>query len=403
MASIKTGLLTTLNYRAFSSPSDLGNYLQGMGLLGLKDRVVGVYAVPSNLISVSIDDYINNQDANNTSLTLSMPSSIDGYTPKNKKLLTFPYLYASISCGNKEQMYVFEKSYVDSNHTLSFNIYGVMGQGFKVCVMPKSYDHLPFNFNCACEDEYPQMPVAIAPFVELLGNNGIVSKLVPLALTAAAMSIPQPSALPVADELGSSLLATSPAMNSNFSNWAQVKASGMSNITQARMASDLAQKRAEVEAENASRRATLDKYHIASHTVPQMMGSVNFNNISYKGCENDVALAIRMSEPQSGGGERVKGVHGMVHSIRRRDAEAIDDFFTVYGYTCDKVKVPNTHVRTRFTYTKTQGCRIKPKVGGGGVAGYYMAKICSIFDSGITFWQKNATVGDYTGTNAILP
>lgn len=398
MASIKTGLLTTVNYRAYTSPSDLGSYLQGMGLLGLKDRVVGVYAVPSNLISVDQNGYISNQDANNTTLTLPMPSSIDGYVPKNKKLLTFPYLYASISCGNKEQMYVFEKSYVDDRHTLSFNIYGVMGHGFKILVLPKSYDHLPFNFNCSCEDDYPQMPVAIAPFVELLGNNGIVSKLVPLALTAATMNVPQPSALPTKSEVGSSLLASSPAMSKDFSNWAQVKASGIGAVSQARMAADFEQKKAEAEAENASRRSTLEKYHIASHTVPQIMGTVNFNNISYNGCENDVALAIKMSDTQSGG-ERVKGVHGMVHSIRYRDAEAIDDFFTVYGYTCDKVKVPNVHVRRRFTYTKTQGCRIKPVAG---VAGGYMGEICSVFNDGITFWDKSSTIGDYSGNNSPL-
>lgn len=401
MAAIQTGLLSTLVYRTYTDPSDLGNYLRNMGIAGLKDRIVGVYAVPTALITAT-NNKISNQTAKSTTLTITRPSTIDGYAPKNKKLLTYPYLYATVACGNKEQLYVFEKSYIDSVHTLSFNIYGVMGQGFKVYILPKSYDHLPFNFNCAFEDDYPQMPVAITPFIELLGNNGIVSKLLPLALTAAVAAIPAPTPLPVKSEVASTLLDASPVLNVSGSNSRQVIASGASDITQARMSMDYEQEKANAEAANAARRETLEKYHIASHTLPQITGTVNFNNISYMRGDNDTALAITMNDTQ-GSGSRIKGVWGMVHSIRARDAEAIDDFFTVYGYTCDKVKVPNTHVRTRFTYTKTQGCRIKPKVGGGGVAGYYMAKICSIFDSGITFWQKTATVGDYSGTNAILP
>ena len=387
MSSIKTGLLTTLVYRTYTDPDDLGSYLQRMGFVGLKDRVVGVYAVPSNLISTS-NGRISNDTANSTSLSLTRPSAIDGYVPKNQKLLTYPYLYATIACGNKEEMYVFEKSYVDSNHTLSFKIYGVMGQGFKIYILPISYDHLPYNFNCAFEDDYPQMPVAITPFIELLGNNGIVSKLLPLALTAATLKVPAPSPMPIKEQGASALL--NPVAD-------QHRISGaLSNIQHASRDIAYEAERRRIEQSNSDIRSRLDKYHIASHTVPQITGSVNFSDIQYSGGENDVTLAIRMSESQTTG-NRVKGVHGMIHSIRARDAEAIDDFFTVYGYTCDKVKVPNVHVRRRFTYTKTQGCRIKPIAG---VAGGYMAEICSVFNDGITFWDKNSTIGDYSGNNS---
>lgn len=395
MADVYSGLLTSLQYVAFTDPAALTAYLNAVGFLGLKDRLVGVYAIPKCLVKIE-GGYVTNNDAYKCTLTINKPQKLvstgnDGYVPKNKKLLTYPYVYAGVSTGGKEQHYVFEKSYA-ANGALTFNVYGIVGTGTKLFVVPTSYDHLSENYNASFEDSYPLLSAGSAPFVELLGSNGIVSKLIPMALTAATMTMPTATPLPVKSEVGSSLLAASPVMNKDFSNWGQVKASGVSSVTQARMAMDYEQSKANAEAANAARRETLEKYHITSHTVPQIAGCVNFNNFKYQGGDTDSVLATGL-----------KGIHANTYSLRLSDAQAIDDFFTVYGYTCDKVKVPNTHVRTRFTYTKTQGCRIKPKVGGGGVAGYYMAKICSIFDSGITFWQKNATVGDYTGTNAILP
>lgn len=396
MADLRTGLLTTLKYKTFTGTAQLTSYLTGIGLAGLKERVVGVYAVPSNLINTADSQQveqgeITNGYAKSTNLTISRPSTIDGYTPKNKKLLTYPYVYATVSTGTKEQTYVFEKSYVDSAHTLSFNIYGVMGQGFKVYIVPYQYDHIPYNFNCAFEDEYPQMAVAITPFVELLGNNGIVSKLLPLALTAATLKVPPQQALPPRGDSASPLLSGVGSKDSI--------AGGLANLQKAQYNIAYEAERKRVMSENAENAAALQKLHVASHIVPQIGGTVDFNNLHYTGGDNDVALAVTMSSTQ-GSGTKIKGVHGMVHSIRYRDAQTIDDFFTVYGYTCDKVKVPNVHVRTKFTYTKTQGCRIKPK--GNGVPAKYMVQICAIFDSGITFWDKSATIGDYGATNSII-
>lgn len=42
--------------------------------------------------------------------------------------------------------------------------------------------------------------------------------------------------------------------------------------------------------------------------------------------------------------------------ITRERAEIIDNFFTMYGYKTLRVKTPNRNVRQSFTYTKTSGC-----------------------------------------------
>ena len=390
MAKLRTGLLTTLDYKVFegvNAVNDLTSYLLRIGLVGLKDRCVAVYAVPKDLITMS-DGEITNATPNKRTLTITCPSSIDGYTNiKNKKLLTYPYVYASVSTGDGEHQYVFEKS-GNTGNNLTFDIFLVISNGAKVYVMPTNYDHLANNFNCAFESSYPQLPIAIAPFVELLGNNGIVSKLLPLALTYGALKVPPQQPMPIPND-GASPLLSSVGKSDAI-------AGGLSNMQRAKYDIAYQAERRRIQEENAKNAAALDKLHVASHTIPQIMGTVNSNNINYTGGDMDTTLAISLTEGQKT--YRVKGVHGFVHSIRAREAENIDNFFTMYGYTCDRVQVPNRHARPKFTYIKTQGCRIKPK--GNGVPANYMDTICSIYDSGITFWDKGATIGDYTVNNA---
>ena len=81
--------------------------------------------------------------------------------------------------------------------------------------------------------------------------------------------------------------------------------------------------------------------------------------------------------------------------LRPEFATIIDDYFTMFGYATHKVKVPNRHVRLCFTYTKTVNCVLNRSEMPADAAKH----ICDIFNRGITYWDRNATVGDYTQTN----
>ena len=82
-------------------------------------------------------------------------------------------------------------------------------------------------------------------------------------------------------------------------------------------------------------------------------------------------------------------------SIRPEYAKIIDDYFTMFGYACHRVKVPNISARPHFNYTKTVGCNIV-----GSVPADAMSVICSIYDNGITFWKNGDEVGDYSIDNS---
>ena len=82
--------------------------------------------------------------------------------------------------------------------------------------------------------------------------------------------------------------------------------------------------------------------------------------------------------------------------IRPEYVSIIDDYFDMYGYQINRVKVPDITSRPHGNYIQTIGC-----TGIGSVPADSMRKIISIYDNGITFWKNGNEVGDYTLDNTI--
>lgn len=84
-------------------------------------------------------------------------------------------------------------------------------------------------------------------------------------------------------------------------------------------------------------------------------------------------------------------------SITAEYARSIDNFFSMYGYATNRVKIPNRNVRENWTYCKTIGCHVS-----GGLCTDDLRKIQSIYDNGITFWKNGDNIGSYGLSNNCL-
>lgn len=83
-------------------------------------------------------------------------------------------------------------------------------------------------------------------------------------------------------------------------------------------------------------------------------------------------------------------------TITKEMARILDDYFTCYGYKINRVQKPNISARPAFTYVKTVGCHIK-----GDMCTEDITKVESIFDKGITFWKNGNKIADYTQENNV--
>lgn len=82
-------------------------------------------------------------------------------------------------------------------------------------------------------------------------------------------------------------------------------------------------------------------------------------------------------------------------SLTANEARRIDEFLTMFGYTCGRVKKPNRSSRPHWNYVKTAGC-----VCTGSIPSDDLAKICEIHNSGITYWKNASEIGNYGLNNS---
>ena len=75
-------------------------------------------------------------------------------------------------------------------------------------------------------------------------------------------------------------------------------------------------------------------------------------------------------------------------------AARIDKFFDRYGYALNMLAVPQMNIRPHWTYVKTAGARIE-----GNLPQDATKEIEAIFDNGITFWKSINEVGNYALDN----
>ena len=87
-------------------------------------------------------------------------------------------------------------------------------------------------------------------------------------------------------------------------------------------------------------------------------------------------------------------------TLKPQQLKAIDDYFSMFGYACRQVKRPYRNARPHWTYVKTAGCTLKRIAQNTCIDSETARKICEIYDRGITFWNSAAEVGNYALDNS---
>ena len=319
----------------------LGQQLRTMDSEGIAEAVINIWMYPKKLVTLASgydwSTVVNKvQTIAPFNETVSIPGTLHGgYTPKNKKLFTYPYcmLYATNN-GTGGASYRFER--FESPSACMFKVTGALSPEGVVRVYPMAYngeagayDHgltLPGFPTCSWnQDSYK---------LWLAQNQGQQD----LSLAISALSIVGGVAGAVATGGAGAMLGLGSAI------------SGAQNI-----ASILAQRRD------------------MSIQPPQSKGQVSTTVNTVAGFQT-VSLKTK--------------------TVSKEMAQIIDNYFTMYGYKVNRVQKPNISARPAFTYIKTVGCNISTNICTED-----RVKITSIFDNGITFWKNGNKIADYTQSN----
>ena len=122
---------------------------------------------------------------------------------------------------------------------------------------------------------------------------------------------------------------------------------------------------------------TLSQVYEASFMPNQAKGNTNGGDIT---CSNEMM-----------------GFTAYQMSIRNEYAKIIDNYFNMFGYKINLVKVPNITGRSNWNYVKTIDCNFD-----GDIPQTDLNIIKTMFNNGVTLWHDPNSMYNYSNSNNIL-
>lgn len=355
-----------------ASPYGIMHFMNLMAEQSKLDSVVGLFMLPDKLTgynSVSSWDYlwsdgtlaqgkfkklpISGQTAYNNAiematLSITRNATLNGYTPKNNKLLTgqFNYILMSNNSGGE-----FTYNYEDfSVNAFNFKVIGSITPGGSIKIFPLNYrgitDALEYGFSSG---KYP-----IGSFTGDMYTNWLTQNSVNFSIGNYDINIKPGDAGILGGALsilgGAGLMATGGG-----------SVAGIGSILSGGM--QIANSMGEIQRHE--------------KMPPMFKGNVNAGDVTYSSAWLDFTY-YQMS-------------------VKYEYAKMIDDYLTMYGYKVNSLETINPHKRRYFDYIKTIGCNII-----GNVPQKDLEEIRGLFDNGLTIWHEPTKFLDYSVTNSIL-
>lgn len=337
--------------------ADFGEWLDDMSGLGKIDAIVAMWMYPKNLVSV-VGGWDNGAIRHTVqgfspidvvTIDDKITSTIDGYTPKNNKVFTYPYtmLYVSNNTGGSA---VFRRERFDGDE-FKFKLMGALSPECGVQLIPYSYNGLAISYehgvsigafpSCSWDSDTYKVWLAQNQHTLEAQEQGIVIQGAMGLVGGGAGTVGGLASGNYVGAMGSALGTVGVELNA---------LQNMMNL--------VAQKKD------------------MSVQPPQARGKHSSN--------------INLANGRCGFSFHFKTVTG-------EQARVIDNFFSRYGYKVNKIEKPSLCNRERFTYVKTQGCWVTGELGTEN-----QLKIQAIFDKGVTWWNDHNSIGNFTSANPCL-
>ena len=353
----------TPSYATFNQLLPIGLYYYGLTTLqGIKDLIAILDGQGRgdtvNAVFVTLKDFFydwgTNQDIDgqiSASVRFDYSNNIviqkvnylgDNYVPKNNKLLTYPYSFLQVSNNTGQVVNYrwenFNLITAASDGTIKFNINGTITPGGSIKAIPVNYNNM-VNSN---DDDIVLGKLPIGAYNNDVYTNWITQNGVNIGINALS------SALQIGGGVG--LIASGGGALAGAGNIA----TGLGGIAN-----------------------TLASVYQHALIPDSVSGNVNSGDVNFT-----IGLTSFMFKRMS---------------IKNEYAKIIDDYFSMFGYKVNTIKVPTFETRTNWNYIKTIGLNIT-----GDIPQNDMQKIKDIFDNGVTFWHNPSTFLDYSQSNAIV-
>ena len=370
-AVIHGGVVSGAYYIVFETNTDAHNFIEALNGFSKTSAIISVFMIPSFLIApisswytASLNSYVNNSSGgldphtftckfallpnsiggvnHPSSKTISLNQTINGYTPKNKKLYTRQFNYLLMSNNNGGSA---EFSYENfTNNAPTFQIVGMVSIGCSIKCYPtnyKSYTHpvgtdIIEGFNEGLmAGKFPQGSYQNDSFINWMTQQSVNTKM---------------NQVSTAVKLASTLLT------------------GSDDVT----SGGLFQQQA----------SYLNERYQHALVPPQAVGNINGSDITF--AMNQMNFTFYQM------------------SIKSEYARKLDAYFNKFGYQVNEIKSPNVTGRTYWNFIQIGPYEeIGYSNNLGSVPAKSMDIINRIYRNGVTIWHDHSNVGNYTLDNSL--
>jgi hypothetical protein len=369
-----------------SRSSEVVTLIQKLTSIGKSDGIQDLYLVPDefiNTITYGTGDqeygrpFYEIDDAVATDHILALPHQFGTYTPRNKKLLQYPYMFAYLT-DNKGLSTVYRPELFnplntpyDQDGSVSFSLESNVMQDAGIIIYPQTaYKGIPNNKEESITvSSFPHLPWVSDTYKLWLAQTANTRKYnldqADFSYRAGIANIDLQSARNTSDMISGALTAV---------------------LTFGIVGSDKIANAFVNEGDLWRQTWVNDKtYELAKQSIEAQVKDHSITPPSSKGTSSGMLAWISGTiNPKI----QIKTVDDM-------HARIIDEYFDRYGYATNSFKVPNIHSRPAWNFVKTAGFDAKINIPQK-----YKVAISDCFNAGVTFWKNGDQIGNYAQNNA---
>lgn len=347
------GIFSGVGYIVGEDDTGLSNIIRTYDKKGKADAIIGVFMIPEsycqNLTYITCAGYswtckyaVIEGAQDGTALSFNKPITVDSYTPHNKKLLTFPFIFMNLDNNAGVDVTLHFEDFTTS--TCTFELDSNICPGISGKITPsnyKIYRGIDNNNEPIPKPNYEySIPLAKLPICSW-NSDSYVNYMTQNSLNIGLNVLAGAGYLAGAIATGGTLALVGATLGGN------------------------------------SILSALSEVYKASLIPDQAKGNTN---------NTDINFTLGLCNPKL-----------YYYSIKYGKAIIIDEYFDMFGYKTDRVKTPNYNHRKNYWYTKTIDANIV-----GDIPEEDMEKIKACYNNGITFWKNPANMYDYSVDNSII-
>lgn len=372
---LNNGLVNGTKYRSLATDNPYGIFnlitalvqlINGSWSSGDKPyEVIDMFTFPSKFASLNLLDNLHY-------ISVTHPNTLNGYTPKNKKLYSYPFSYLFGTTMNGSSCAYRWEYFTSIDNPIQFKCYGNPIGGGQIHCYPTAYDGVMDNIDAALVmDDFPKNPFAFDAYQAWVASGGKTK------LERAETFMKIRGATAIVEASSNAYMQGLTGINQighNALNLGQTDTSIMDDLSGMSRGSN----------------------RLISGTANLINTAVSVaeaqNKIAYqwKDAKYQPNIVVGTATPNLVVANHDLDFHFYNVHIKRAELPKIDDFFSCFGYGINKVKIPNLTGRAYWNFVQTQNCVIS-----GDMPASSKEAIGRIFDGGITFWHNGDNVGNY--------